>query len=584
MRRFILISASLALLAGTDAFAQKFNPRVEVTNTFEGKVLEAHKQDLQMNVPDSLTKFQYNIDYSVFDKPYQGSYEFQPYKIEMKPEAAPSGQRHLYANIGAGYTFHPVGDVVFSPSFKKIPLKLSVYDTFRGFLGHYGIQESNIGSASSLVVFENRNDHVSNGFVFDNKAGVDARYEFANLALEADMGYRFLSANDTLNMHNLHMAECMVRLLPLDPTRADYFYGGKLYVNAGKDDIQSLLIKRHKMGVNDMGADFTAGKNLTPRSVVQAEAGIETVIYSGYRDATATKVWIAPRYIHEWDRGYAKLGVKISYLKGSDTSAEKPTPDCFQHKSNIIYPDIYVNHFLVKDYLSVYASATGGDSLNDFASVLRENPFIDPTKVIPYMDSSSETVNAKAGFKGTIAGRLSYDIGGGYSILSNARCDAFGVYYNQNAHSYYYAPYYNFCDYDIWHVGMSLLWKSPRVDVDGHLRYQKTDLMDNYYYAVAPAEVVWGIDATYNWNRRIFAGLVINAESSREGFFHVEGIDFRRVSLPAFVDLGIKGSYKFNDRWTAWLKAGNLLGHAVRTYFMHPEAGQYVTVGASFNI
>ena len=128
-----LLAVTFFTLAGLSLSAQTFNPRVEVENTYEGKIVEAGKQALPMSVPDSLYKFQYKLDYTVFDNPYQGSYKFQPYSIEMKPEAAPSAARRLYASLGAGWSLHPELDLVWSPEFKNRPLKLSVYDNFRGF-------------------------------------------------------------------------------------------------------------------------------------------------------------------------------------------------------------------------------------------------------------------------------------------------------------------------------------------------------------------------------------------------------------------------------------------------------------------
>ena len=73
-----LFAIILFALAAASASAQTFNPRVEVENTYEGKIVEAGKQALPMSVPDSLYQFQYKLDYTVFDNPYQGSYKFQP--------------------------------------------------------------------------------------------------------------------------------------------------------------------------------------------------------------------------------------------------------------------------------------------------------------------------------------------------------------------------------------------------------------------------------------------------------------------------------------------------------------------------
>ena len=70
MKRYIAISA-IALAAAVTAGAQNLNPTVEVTNQFEGKVMEVAKPVVDMDVPDSLLRFDLDFDYSVFDTPYK---------------------------------------------------------------------------------------------------------------------------------------------------------------------------------------------------------------------------------------------------------------------------------------------------------------------------------------------------------------------------------------------------------------------------------------------------------------------------------------------------------------------------------
>ena len=52
MRRYIILAA--ALLAYAAASAQNLNPTVQVTNDYEGKLMEVEKRNVQMAVPDSL--------------------------------------------------------------------------------------------------------------------------------------------------------------------------------------------------------------------------------------------------------------------------------------------------------------------------------------------------------------------------------------------------------------------------------------------------------------------------------------------------------------------------------------------------
>ena len=56
-----------AAVAGFSAAAQNLDPTVVVDREYEGKLMEVHKPALQMAVPDSVTRFDLDCDYSVFE-------------------------------------------------------------------------------------------------------------------------------------------------------------------------------------------------------------------------------------------------------------------------------------------------------------------------------------------------------------------------------------------------------------------------------------------------------------------------------------------------------------------------------------
>ena len=68
-KRYIYIVA-LSLVFGSQAFAQNLNPTVKVTKIYSGILNDVSKPELSMEVPDSIKRFDFNFDYSVFDSPY----------------------------------------------------------------------------------------------------------------------------------------------------------------------------------------------------------------------------------------------------------------------------------------------------------------------------------------------------------------------------------------------------------------------------------------------------------------------------------------------------------------------------------
>ena len=125
----------LLLVAGTAA-AQDMDPTVEVSRIYQGKMIEVSKPMIEMQIPDSVTHFDLDFDYSVFDSPYKGTYEFNPYVQSMKPQPDAWTGRRLFVRAGAGYPLHPVFGLVWSPALKG-KFRMSAYATHRSYIGRY---------------------------------------------------------------------------------------------------------------------------------------------------------------------------------------------------------------------------------------------------------------------------------------------------------------------------------------------------------------------------------------------------------------------------------------------------------------
>ena len=88
MKKYIVL---LAVLSGSVYIsdAQNLDPTVEVTRGYKAELADANKSSISMEVPDTVYRFDLDFDYSVFDNPYRGSYEFNPYAMDMKPQSSP---------------------------------------------------------------------------------------------------------------------------------------------------------------------------------------------------------------------------------------------------------------------------------------------------------------------------------------------------------------------------------------------------------------------------------------------------------------------------------------------------------------
>ena len=577
-----LILLSLGCIA---AQAQKFNPRIEVTNAYEGKVVDARKTDLSVNIPDSLTNFSYKIDYSVFDNPYKGSYEFRPYQIEMKPTERRSQRNSLFVNAGVGYTFHPEAQVVWSPVMKKNNFGFSIYDSFNGYMGPYNRQFYTLDDTSYLTTVD-RNGEKYSGWLLDNDFGINTAWYSDKVKFTADLGWDFINSADTLTSRIFNNVRLKTRLSSAAPSRHGYYFNGALNVNAAMDD---LTFGKRGTDVREIGGDvaFTLGKSLSKKNAVEADLGFQIAAYAGMLESYAVKISVTPKYIFEGNRFLAHLGAKFSYV----TSADDAFLVTSLYENNItkpffVAPEVRLRFSIIPQKLFIYADATGGVDINTYSSLVARNPYSNAYFTKAYnavCDNSNEKYNVIAGFKGNIATCLQWDICAGIASHGNALLDALALVIDDDGAELY--PYWTYADYNEKFAQVSLDWKSDHVDAAAKARYSITDLAERQTRAIYPSQMTGDIAVTYNYQHRLFVGVNCSAASSRKGLLYLPGysVDFDAIT-PGWVDLGASARFKFNNIFTFWLKAGNLLGQNVQRYFMHSEKGIWVTAGVTLNI
>ncbi|MBP9998625.1 MAG: hypothetical protein KBS67_05210, partial [Bacteroidales bacterium] len=131
MKKIYTLAIFLAAF-GQGIFAQGINQSVQVTNKYETQLSEVKKMGPEISAPDSLLRFDYKFDYSVFDTEYKGAYEFTPYLIEMKPDASLYDGRKGMLKVGAGYFLHPELEFAYAPLDRK-DAGLAIYSDACGF-------------------------------------------------------------------------------------------------------------------------------------------------------------------------------------------------------------------------------------------------------------------------------------------------------------------------------------------------------------------------------------------------------------------------------------------------------------------
>ena len=593
----IFYSAAAFAMLSSAVSAQNLHQSVEVTNVYEGKVMEVNKMELPMNIPDSISTFDYKFDYSVFDNPYNGSYEFHPYLISMKPDPSPYSGKNLYFRAGAGYSFKPEAQLVFSPDQKK-NFRFSLYDFFDGYGGDYKYLASDWMEYIKYGMLYNKDGKTFNGHEYSNRFGVNMRLDTDDVAFTFDADYHFISVRDTSYAEKWSYGNTNSTINAFDAVLGfnskntdGVFYKGYLSGGFLRDDIK-LNGSPFALGELKASAKFDTGYNIGESGMVDFDSGIDFYSYSMTLDAYSANLYIIPHFTFEKGVFHLKAGVRASYLLSKDNGYPRGSfgqkKEMFRKKSQIFYPDVHVSFDVYKNHLQLYADLSGYERINDFSSLIERNRFFNPVFSKTYscvMENMVVPFDVRAGIRGSLFDRLQFDFKASYTQYQNYCNDA--VYFEVRAVNPDLAgtPFFAYNDLNIISAEATASWKSEHVELEGGLILRKTDADLDKVVGILDANMEGGGSAMFNIAGRIFIGGSCYASTGRKGYNCpiMSDLSTMDVKVPSFVNLGARAEFRFNGNFSVWASGNNLLNNICGPYFLHPE-GVSVTGGLCLNL
>ena len=572
MRQHILATA-LAAAVSALAYGQNLNPTVEVTNAYEGGPSAIAKPAQQMAVPDSVTRFNLDFDYSVFEKPDQGAYEFTPYYVQLKPTPKPSTTEKFFLRAGAGFTLHPELDLVWTPV-QKERFQVNLYATHRSYFGRY--YDFKYGTPEESVIPIVRSDDKMNGYLADTKAGVDAAYGWDGGMASLDVAFKHRMADNAYHYQKMGGVEAKGRVRSLPSDEPHFLYDAAVDYHFLGGDLSHLSLYENDFSESAFSLDGTFGPVLDADHRVLVDLNVDLARYRGDFAGYTGLLSAAPKYQFNADRWRLSLGVKLAAIIYSEDY--NLWPDWCRHKSGLIFPDVRVDFHLLDDRLILQTSATGGDKFNTMSGRFFSRPF----SYEGNFGHSLERVRAMIGARGNIASRFRYDLQAGYARWSHTPVE--GVMWVSVQAPMQAGPMIlpslEESSFNLLFAELDYGWKSESVTVDGNLAWRHANVVD----AFAPAAFTGFIRPAYNWGERIKGGLDVSWSTSREAsFIREDGSVSNTYRIPGWVDLGLFAEYRFTHRFGFWAKGGNLLNQAVQRTPLVAEAGMYFTGGIVLN-
>ena len=410
------------------------------------------KQSVRMAVPDTLLNFNYKFNYSVFDSPYKGAYEFSPYFIDIRPEASVLDGKKLFLRAGAGYSFHPELDFAYAPIVKS-NFALSVFADAGGYS------------------YEDNRD-------LGARAGVNARWNNESSVANLYAVYDGIFTGNKENDYGFHSGDAGFNIKSIgDGTHFHYDLGVRYYYTTD---------------------DFTTGGRQSEH-FVQAFGSFGPVIKDKYRillDFGAGYDML--RGVDEINAGYYALTPKVQFILGSFNISAGAKFD-YAEKFRVA-PAVDVDFSLLGNRLTVFAGVKGGQTPYTYRDMrMMNHRYLIAGVLDDFVRLSFEKFNAFGGIRGSAGSSFEYKVKAGYASVSNAPV-------------YSTSMTYVFEDYKKFYAELSFTAHSERVDVTGKFNYDRYTMQENTV-GFTPPEFSGLFTFRYNWARRIFAGISVDGRS-----------------------------------------------------------------------
>ncbi|MCQ2158683.1 MAG: hypothetical protein MJY43_02525 [Bacteroidales bacterium] len=519
MKRTISISALLMVLP-LGVFAQTLNPSVEVTNDFQTRVLDFDKKGVDLELPDSMSVFATSFDYAVFENPYKGAYQFNPYNVRIVPDVAKTTPSGFYLNAGAGYTFSPVLQAVWTPKLKK-GMTLNLYQDFNGYVGEY----FGFGKGRDL----------------SETAGITLGVDMKHTKLSLDASYRLLSESDALIDGVEHTASASLRLI--SKHWAEEFMSYDLNFKYDfSSEMSGTGLRENRF---QMFGTLSPSTGLPVHLFMDFNAGFTDL--SAMTGNTTYHFQVVPRVTFDLWKIKMSTGIGLAYLD-----------------MLYVYPDIKAHLPLLDNKLGIYAGITGAPKVNSYCDFKTADHHFNPLYVKGAMPAfSNEKINLYAGVGGCAFSRLQLDANVSWKKISS------GALYVSDG----FAPEMIFGDYSVLSALGRVILDLKNFRFDGNVCYTNSSVGRSVAFT-EPA-FTGGVSADYVWKHRLFAGVCADFSTAR---FYSD------LTMPAWVDLGVHAEFKVSGLLSVWIKGSNLLAQRIEIIPCIARRGVCVTAGIRMDL
>ncbi len=584
MRKIVTIIGFFTVFSGVIS-AQNINPNVEVKRDYENRLPAIHKSKLSTDFNDSLNNFSINFNYIVFEKSYKDLYEFAPTASAKIQKPENPYNYTMYARAGVALPLSPDSFIAYSPKIERIKIQnrfllssnLMIYASHKSYWGKaplqwfdYGTEHNGTGNTEKQFT-EKLSQKVA---AHDSRteAGIIAGHYWKTGVLGASVKYT--NGYNQFYGKNIYLDETGYKGVYSDINSRHF---NRLDINF---NINSLEANKEIRGFNYSGnvdynfvGDNSFEKLKAHYIAATAEIGPSIGKYSSFlvkfsiRNSNAS--------ILNLSHNYGLMDITPSYntkqgnwqFSFGGTFSTKYTDSPVGKYYTMFFAKAKAQYLIVKDLLAVYAVADGGNKMNNYSSLLEQNPWLSP-----FADCmiNSVPVRVSGGFTGNICGILDYDISAGYSkekglpqfVTSLENPATFDTYYSSTNRIFFKAT-----------AAVSTKDFIGNFKMQYNIFSRSDDLKPLNY---PPFEIK--LSGEYNYMQRVFVGMSIYGRSNTPTLF---AIGYKTTTAPSangsitttgsylydsnifikgFANVGLSAKYVINEMLSVYLNADNILG------------------------
>ena len=557
--------------------AQEYNPTVVVTNRYRAAAENAEKGEIEMAVPDSVRSFNMTFDYSVFDTPYRGSYEFSPYNVEMKPSLGGRRPGMFYLNAGIGYTLHPELDLVYTPV-SNGRLSLDIYGNHRSFAGDYRKVGLDGERLTGLRDNGKRQYWRDWNYDMDNSAGAAFRYDWDRVGLTADLGYDGIQQRDWMRRRSLDRGSAGVRVFSKD-TIGSVGFSTYIGYGFGHDGmVPKYGGERISVGENAFRAGVSVGVRTGKAGRFLLDMDASVASYMLGMQHTASLFSFTPHYLLNVKGWSFDLGVRTDIPVRSKDSGDESDA-----KHQYAYPMVKIAYDFQKVPLNIYLAVTGGERMNSYTSLVGEyRHYGISSAVLPehagtaVLGNSVERVKASFGLRGRIRSVFGYEAFVSYSERATSPLECVRLAAVDFGGGPETVPAYDltFASSGLLTAGLDARYSDEWGRVDLGLRYNGLFVRGDVPQYVAPAALAGNAAVQFNIIKRIFVGVGCEFATVRRVYL-ADG----SIRIPGFGEPYFSAEFLYSRGLSFWLKGSRLTGQTVQRTPLYAERGPELTAG-----